>query len=124
MGREKLSASALRRSGAKRDDASGRRFAKVRRIPLAEDRMTQEPTIAFAATTADLDGVSAMMRRYLQWDLEEFERLSGIRLRVDAYLANIIDHIEDYLPPYRRLATARAADGALRGMAAAQAAPT
>jgi len=84
---------------------------------LPETRLTPTPTIAFAKSRDDLVGVSEMMRRYLDWDLAEFERLSGIRLDVGTYLANTFDRIEDHLPPDGRLAMARDQDGALLGMA-------
>lgn len=77
----------------------------------------QEFTVGFAGSDADLAGVREKMATYLEWDLREFERLSGVSLDLDEYLANSFDHIEDYLPPRGRLAMARRADGTLGGIA-------
>ncbi len=74
-------------------------------------------TIRITVSTAPEDraGLAELTRKYLEWDLAEFEKASGISLSLDAYLSNTLDNLEDYMPPDGRLLMARDASGDLRG---------
>ena len=72
--------------------------------------------IAFAEALDDLTGVAELTRRFLEWDLAEFERVSGLSLSLDEYVSNTLDHLEDYMPPDGRIALARDELGSLLGI--------
>lgn len=75
------------------------------------------PRISVAQGVADLAGVRDMAERYLRWDLAELEKVSGMVLDPEDYLANTFDDIESYFPPSGRILLARDPDGGLLGMA-------
>ena len=71
--------------------------------------------ITYAETPEEPAGLAEMTRRYLEWDLGEFERVSGISLSVDDYVSNTLEHLEEYMPPDGRLVMARDEPGNLLG---------
>ena len=73
-------------------------------------------SITFATAPDELSGVAELTRRYLEWDLSEFETVSGMSLSVDEYVSNTVDNLEDYMPPEGRLAMARDETGKLLGI--------
>lgn len=73
-------------------------------------------SISHAKTGRDLSGVAEMTQRYLEWDIGEFEKVSGISLDPKEYLTNTLDNIEDYMPPNGRLVMARDNVGSLLGL--------
>ncbi len=72
-------------------------------------------TILAARSVNDMDGMSELTRQYLEWDLREFERVSGMRLDLGAYVSNTLDHLDEYLPPDGRMFLARDPAGGLVG---------
>jgi len=73
-------------------------------------------TVSSAKTARDLSGVAEMTRRYLEWDIGEFEKASGISLNLKDYLSNTLDSLDDHMPPDGRLAMARDEAGSLLGL--------
>ncbi len=73
-------------------------------------------SITLAKAPDELSGVAELTRRYLEWDLSEFETVSGMSLSVDEYVSNTVDNLEDYMPPEGRLAMARDETGKLLGI--------
>ncbi len=73
-------------------------------------------SVTFAEAPDALTGVAELTRRYLEWDLEEFEKVSGMSLSVDEYVSNTVDNFEEYMPPDGRLAMARDETGTLLGI--------
>ena len=71
--------------------------------------------VEIASSSDDLQGVSDMMREYLEWDLGEFERVSGVQLDVDEYVSNTMDNLDNYMPPNGVFALARDGGDDLRG---------
>lgn len=72
--------------------------------------------VTYAKTTSDMSGVAEMTRRYLEWDLGEFQKASGISLDVETYVSNTMDHLDEYMPPHGRLVMARDETGTLLGV--------
>ncbi|MDJ0821607.1 MAG: GNAT family N-acetyltransferase [Paracoccaceae bacterium] len=75
-----------------------------------------QTTISYAKTERDLSGVAEITRRYLEWDIGEFEKVSGISLDLKDYLSNTLDSLDDYMPPNGRLVMARDEVGSLVGL--------
>ena len=73
--------------------------------------------ITYAATPDDLGGAREIMADFLRWDLAEFQRISGVALDIEDYLANSLDNVGVYMPPHGRFAMARTPDGKLSGIA-------
>jgi len=73
-------------------------------------------TVSHAKSANDLTGVAEMTRCYLEWDIGEFEKASGISLNLEDYLSNTLDNLDDYMPPDGRLIMARGEAGNLLGL--------
>ena len=73
-------------------------------------------TVTHARATDELTGVAEITRRYLEWDLGEFEKASGIALNLEDYVSNTLDNLDDYMPPDGRLLMARDESGVLLGI--------
>ena len=73
-------------------------------------------TITFADVPQEVVGLAALMRQYLEWDIAEFQKASGISLSVEEYFSNTMDHLQDYMPPDGRLAMAQDESGTLVGI--------
>jgi len=73
-------------------------------------------TISLARSIEDTTGLAELTRHYLEWDLDEFEKASGLSLDLEDYVSNTMDNLADYMPPDGRLVTARQEDGHLVGM--------
>ena len=72
-------------------------------------------TITFADVPQEVVGLAALMRQYLEWDIAEFQKATGMSLSVDAYVSNTMDNLQDYMPPDGRLAMAHSDRGTLLG---------
>ncbi|MEL7117451.1 MAG: GNAT family N-acetyltransferase [Pseudomonadota bacterium] len=72
--------------------------------------------ITIAQTPDDVSDAAPLMRALIAWDLGEFAKVSGMDLNPDDYLANSMDHLDDYMPPEGRFLMARNEAGALVGM--------
>lgn len=64
----------------------------------------------------DLDGLIAILREYLTWDIEQLSKLSGLAIDPEVYVSHTLKEIDVYFPPRGRLLLARDA-GELVGMA-------
>ena len=73
-------------------------------------------TVSHAKTTTKLAGVAKMTRRYLEWDIGEFEKASGTSLNLKDYWSNTLGNLDDDLPPNGRLVMARDEAGPLLGL--------
>ncbi len=63
--------------------------------------------IIFARDTEDLDGLTEVLREYLEWDISQLREISGIDLDAVAYLKNTFEEIDLYFPPQGRLLLVR-----------------
>ena len=64
-------------------------------------------TITFAKDRSDLDGLVALLREYLEWDIGQLRRAAGIEIDAELYLTNTLDELDLYFPPRGRLLLAR-----------------
>ena len=55
----------------------------------------------------DLDGLEAMLREYLIWDLNQLSALSGVAVDPEVYVGLTLKEIDVYFPPRGRLLLAR-----------------
>jgi len=69
--------------------------------------MQTRTLIKQAQDTDDLDGLEALVREYLNWDIDQLAALSGVPIDPEDYVSNTFEEISAYFPPRGRLLLAR-----------------